>query len=376
MWDIMPAIQRDKYWDVVKGLGILTVVFGHSGFSNLMILYIINYFHLAIFFFVSGFLFNDKHSGDPIHFAGRKLRDIWWPTMKYVIVFIWLHNIFLKLNVYSTVIDQPMISTKLEYSLYDFITKPFEALLNSMYSVELAGAMWFIFPLIVAMVVFCIIRYIAQLLLMRGSKKEIFSFVIAAVLGVAGVYLVINSIKLAWRADIALLVMPIIYLGYLVKLYWTKVPISVIGAVLSIITLYVCYINGLEISYAAGIIGNPVLYYIATFSGIYLVLFVAKIINKMNYLSKIIAHLGEKSFHIMALHFLAFKVVNYFDVMINGKESFMIAQFPSSNWDWWYLYLFVGLVVPVLGVYIFGKIEGKLKLIYNNYQIRQCEMQE
>ena len=46
--------MRDAYWDIMKGLGILAVVAAHSQILALEI----NWFHLEIFFFVSGFLFN------------------------------------------------------------------------------------------------------------------------------------------------------------------------------------------------------------------------------------------------------------------------------------------------------------------------------
>ncbi|WP_368072679.1 acyltransferase family protein [Lysinibacillus fusiformis] len=368
MRDFMSVTHRDRYWDIVKGLGIMTVVLGHSGLPNPMILFIINYFHLAIFFFVPGFLYSDKHSTDPLTYTGRKLKDIWWPTMKYVIVFILLHNVFLKLNIYSTVIDQPMIYAKQAYSGNEHLTKIFEAFLNSMYSVEMAGAMWFIFPLLVTMVTFCVIRYTSQLLLLTGIKKEIYSLIFAAVLGGIGAYLTLNSLKLAWRADIAFLVMPVVYVGFLAKLYWNKVPLKWYLAIISVVILYVSYRRGLEISYAAGIIGNSsLLYYFVTFAGIYLVLYAAKLINNVKYLSKMFAYLGEKSFHIMALHFLAFKVINYIDVKLNHKETYMIAQFPSSNWDWWYLYLVAGLVIPIVGVYTYGKLEERIKLFYMKF---------
>src|SRR3989339_1325652 len=105
----MAEKKREIYWDIVKGLGIAAVVFGHSGFAYWPVIILINYYHLPIFFFVSGFFYNDTYSTDPYAYIGRKLRTLWWPMIQYVVAFILLHNLFLKLNIYSSLTDQPMI---------------------------------------------------------------------------------------------------------------------------------------------------------------------------------------------------------------------------------------------------------------------------
>ena len=50
-----------QYWNITKGIGICLVVLGHvcSDISNYIYL-----FHLPLFFFVSGFLYNEKKYGD------------------------------------------------------------------------------------------------------------------------------------------------------------------------------------------------------------------------------------------------------------------------------------------------------------------------
>ena len=52
-------MNRKKYIDVLKGIGIFLVVFGHVTHILELREYIWN-FHMPLFFFISGFLFNSS----------------------------------------------------------------------------------------------------------------------------------------------------------------------------------------------------------------------------------------------------------------------------------------------------------------------------
>ncbi|BBK78210.1 acyltransferase family protein [Clostridium butyricum] len=56
----MEKNKRDEYWDIIKGLGILAVVLGHSGCGIKAIGRILYFYHMGLFFFISGALFNEK----------------------------------------------------------------------------------------------------------------------------------------------------------------------------------------------------------------------------------------------------------------------------------------------------------------------------
>ena len=57
-----PTTQsRSPYWDIVKGIGIIAIVLGHSCYFAVGFVYL---FHLALFFFVSGYLYSEKKYGD------------------------------------------------------------------------------------------------------------------------------------------------------------------------------------------------------------------------------------------------------------------------------------------------------------------------
>ena len=120
--------QRSVYWDVVKSVAIFTVVLGHCGGPSVPLAYIINYFHMASFFFIAGALYKDKHSGDPLTYIGKRLRSIYFLAVKYIIAYILLHNLFIKMNIYSTVTTEAMIYPKSYYGKADILSACFRAI--------------------------------------------------------------------------------------------------------------------------------------------------------------------------------------------------------------------------------------------------------
>ena len=54
-------MPRNNYWDCVKGIAILSVILGHGFQITHDFVYT---YHLALFFFVSGFFYNEEKYGD------------------------------------------------------------------------------------------------------------------------------------------------------------------------------------------------------------------------------------------------------------------------------------------------------------------------
>ena len=68
------AKQRDPVLDSMRGIGIVLMVLGHSGFPGTGFIYL---FHMALFFMLSGWLFSLR--GGLVHFAKRKVVTLWLP---------------------------------------------------------------------------------------------------------------------------------------------------------------------------------------------------------------------------------------------------------------------------------------------------------
>lgn len=330
---------------------------------------------MALFFFISGFFYKEKNSKDPYAYVGKKLKELWGPMIKYIVAFILLHNIFLKLNIYSELSDQPMIYPTVYYTLLDTLNYCFNTIFQSNYPVEMAGAMWFVLPLIVAMGMFSFVRYWVGFVNIKVIPKELVIGIIIFILTLIGFVFSKNLWKFAWRIDVALFSIPIVYLGYLYKMI-INVNLKWYFAVIALFIIYYLYKTGYRVSYVEAIIGNPIKFAFAVISGIYINLYIAKYINITKNLSKVIALLGKNSFHIMALHFLSFKVINMFDIIIIiiiNKPIFMLAQYPYSNDKLWIMNLFAGLFIPMIVVYGFKFIRSKKDYFICRIEINKKE---
>lgn len=84
----------------LKALGIILMVFGHSG-TEQHVKDFIYMFHMPLFFFASGFCFKDKNLSSPKLYVQNKLKSIWWPYVKWGLLFLLLHNLLFHLNVYN-----------------------------------------------------------------------------------------------------------------------------------------------------------------------------------------------------------------------------------------------------------------------------------
>lgn len=85
----MEGTDRLKYIDVAKGIGIILVVWGHTGLVGANQ---INCFHMAFFFILSGYVFQVNKKVDII--LTKKVKSLYIPFVIWQITFILLHNFF------------------------------------------------------------------------------------------------------------------------------------------------------------------------------------------------------------------------------------------------------------------------------------------
>lgn len=87
--------DRIKYLDIAKGIGIILVIMGHSGFLSDTLNFFINSFHMPLFFMVAGMLtFRRGFGGETASsFLLKKLRTlavpyIWFSLLSFVFCFV------------------------------------------------------------------------------------------------------------------------------------------------------------------------------------------------------------------------------------------------------------------------------------------------
>lgn len=135
-------VERDTSIDVAKGIAIILMVLAHTMFSSYWDSWI-NMFHMPLFFFVAGYCFKEKYLKDFKSFAWNRVKKIYWPFIKYCILFLLLHNFFYRINLYNDIYGWKGIVTHL-YDLKEIIRRSFYIISQMECIEQLLGGFWFL----------------------------------------------------------------------------------------------------------------------------------------------------------------------------------------------------------------------------------------
>lgn len=331
--------DRILFWDILKGIGIISIVFGHS--QNLGIaIRAVYFYHLAIFFFISGYFYQEERYGDdPFGFFARRLKNMWTPYICYGIFFVLIHN---------------FLSDQYLFLLGSYNKKEqLHALVNTLllYCEEgPAGAMWFVPVLLATGSGFSFIIWFCRAYIPKNIR--IWAVIIMSVgAGALGLILNWKGILLRYHLQTALLVIPIYCSGYFLKQKNCSVQTGTrwYGAVLSGgICLAFLLFTKESVELSTGNVPPGINFYILSAAGIYLCCFAAKWLNHLKRIGKMVALLGKYSFDIMALHFLVFKVIDRIYALMIMEPVENQGAFPHSYPEFHVIYFVMGLFIPLL----------------------------
>lgn len=284
----MEVSNRIHYIDVLKGIGILFVLFGHMN-SQVWIDYLYS-FHMAIFFFISGLLINlEKYSTFKSFFVSR-VKQLYVP---FIILYLIIY-------VYWLVVER---------SLRSVVVPPLDAFVglfwgsDNMYWIFPAGVLWFVICLFSLEVLFVgVIKFV---------KEKYLQVTFLVGLTVLGIVMARQDwYVLPFSLNNALISIPFLAVGYLMRnaLLGSKYNHETIKKVslfllapLSIITVVffpeICEIGKeTDISY----LKFPKVYefYSVPFISIFLWLFLSILIGH----SRFLEYLGRNTLPLLAVH--------------------------------------------------------------------------
>ncbi len=156
------AKRRDPVIDSMRGIGIVLMVLGHSGYPGTDFIYL---FHMALFFMLSGWLFSLR--GGPVHFIKRKAVTLWLPFVLANTAFTVLNNLFLKLNILTSderILQVPGNAVTTPVTVKDVIGRTVHWCVFDG-GTQLGGAMWFIQALFQVSILYALVEFILQRLL-------------------------------------------------------------------------------------------------------------------------------------------------------------------------------------------------------------------
>ena len=376
--------KRVEEIDILKALAIICIVAGHSGAPFTHFIYL---FHVAVFFIASGFFFKNISSEDfRALFRGirKKFKQLWLPFFVWNMVFVFLHNFFIEINVYT---DNPeimnyvsgrFIGTTDRYNLSQMITNTAKGAIFCSEE-KLLGACWFLKILFFVSIGYLIVDYII---------KKIFKKHILIIQGIISVVLLLLgflcSIK---RLD--LFGLPLVasfyclyYIGHVFAVYKDKYIswnsfIYGIGLVISFFLLIgLNRIGNIELgdnSYE-----NPLFLIVASFSGWCFLFCLAHFISMIpiQALKRCMTTIGKRTLSVVVFHFLAMKTVSLIIIGSFKLPAFCISAFPNLYGEknvWWLAYIVAGIGLPVLMNILYHVIfDNTVKVLKSKIKMQRC----
>lgn len=363
----MEMQKRNPVIDILKGLGIILMVAGHSGFPFTRFIYL---FHMAIFFMASGFCFKSESSanvGTTIKFIKRRFIILWLPYVVWTTLFSLLHNVFISLNVYT---NNPLIFNYTDIERggltdiwsYKTILKNICMSLLLSGGTQMGGALWFICILMKISLLYIFFDFIIKRFL---KNTLIIQAILSVLLLCTGFIFHLRGISFL-SFDKVLSYYCLFYFGFCLKSFnicerfdsWYSRLFIFTGA---FIILIICKHFG-RIELADTHYTNPVFLIITSVCGWMFLYELSYFISKNRKLADGIIVIGKNTIAVVILHFLCFKIVSFIGIIITDAPEYVLACFPTymKTGAWWAAYTIIGVGIPVLLSVIYKLIKQKV----------------
>lgn len=343
-------------FSILKAIAIIAVVAGHTLYEPVSdFVYL---FHLPLFYFCSGYLFKDKYADAKWEFVKNRFKRLYIPTFLYGLFFLLIYNLLFDLNVYSQYFGY-LDSVSHRYVLADYISALKQLLIcNPNACGAMLGAMWFVRSILICSIVFCFLVFVSKKLSPNRSDCVLGVLVFSAAI-------LFNWVPFEWykmplKPDIVREMacgVPLMYFGRLFRYVKTEkiekyyLPIGLVCFIVLIALNLVEYNNSvgagwhqtsLLLHYVVSLIGIVFTYICATY-----------IVNTP--LTPPLKIIGKYTFEIMALHFIAFKLVSLVQIYIYNYDATYLSKFPVieiNSYIWWIPYTIVGVGLPLFYVWL------------------------
>lgn len=287
-------------------------------------------------------------------FIWKKVKRFYVPFVVAGIGCLLLHNIFYHLNIYDT-----------ELTIAQFGKGIFDVTIRMVSNELLMGAMWFCPAMLIVSIIGLVGFKIASLSTwnMPLINKRAIVFVLIVIMGSVCIRSHLKSPYCIWQY---MIVSGVFFEGYLFSKLVPKLSMwnkNVVIFILLFVLMLILTQYGIYGRLQPDNIKNesPVSILFIGMIGSTMVYSLAKLVEKVK-IGKWIAICGEYSFSIMLLHFLGFKLVNWFQCWFYGYPLEKIADFPFISFDvdvWMVFYVLLGTTIPIALSKVFGLVISK-----------------
>lgn len=336
----------------VKAVGIILMVLCHSMFWDCPFVYM---FHMPLFFICSGFCFKDKYLSKPHVFLWQRIKGVYFPYVKWSLIFLFLHNVFFSVNIYSNLYGYDGAVSNLYTT--DEIWNRFNRILVQMSGHEqLLGGYWFLKSLFWGSIISISTIFMAKLV-----SKFLGGYLMLLISGfvcLIAICLILNSyhrtISIFYVSAIDVLASCFVISGYLIK--FLNIPrFKPVYMVLSLGLLFLgCLLWPMKMTDFNGDSYSIIPYIFTALLGTW-ALYSLQWSKIQSPLSKILLFIGDNTLTILTWHFLSFKLISLLIVSIYNIPDQRLAEFPVivefSQQGWWVAYFLVSMAVCCLIAY-------------------------
>lgn len=283
-------MQRRINWiDCWKGIAIVTVVAGHT--LDLTIAKYIFWFHMPLFFFISGYLYKEKY--DYLSFFKQKFFHLIVPYISFLILF--------SLPTVAIYIYE-FLQTKQSESVYQLLSFIFKQLYGGQILTGSFDIFWF----------FSCLFFTHQLYNFIYTKFGNYNSLINII--VLNFYCLamvdcwfFNDIQFPWNINVVLMALPFYWLGHMaykkpaIFNYKKLVPIAIIIFSIQLL-MDNWFLIDINFDMKSRSYGLPIINLFIGVSGIIIIQFLARIINRLKFVDSMTHQLGTASMAIMYLH--------------------------------------------------------------------------
>lgn len=351
-------MNRDNSVSMCRAVAIICMVAGHS-WINSPIEVVVNLWDMTLFYFVSGYCFKTKYFSNAIDFLRNRIKGLWVPYVKWGVISVLLHNIFLKIGLYSVDIDGTTIQ---QWNLNEILYRIAGCLIFGNGPDGFLGGYWFLKDMF-----FAVLLSFTTLWLLRHVKS-------ASLIG-GGIVLILSLLRIRYQIAIpyvhtsTLLSASIFCIGNYCKQEDLIVRIAknrgytncivVVCLVLLFFGYFVYPLSMSSLNIEVGNLSNTIAFFVYSTLTSFAVL---SLFNRLtsNYETgkfvRALVFIGNNTLPILTFHMLAFKLINYVIYKVYDLPLYTIGLFPTNiayaSKGWWIVYTIAGIVIPSVIVII------------------------
>ena len=371
--------MRTPSFTILKAIAIILVVIAHSAAPA----YLSNFAYMVgvpAFFVLSGYFFKLDNLDNTSDFVIRRTKTLYLPFIKWGVFFLILHNLFFEIGFLSESYGNAQGGVTHPYNWTQAAQHLWSMVFNmSGYDPFMAGAFWFFRALFLANIAFIFLfKATRQLGKLKTSTLQVVSVIILAfllALWQASMGLHITGVAQGGYRELMGIVL--LGIGFLLRRadetpdssIWHN-PIVMLAAS-SVVLMILTFVYPISMAAKPGsVLSVPILTVAGTAAFIWLRGLSEFILQLPEKYTQWLQFTGENSLYIFVFHLLAFKVASMIKVGVYQLDWEMVGGHPVVQHElgdgFWLLYIFVGVVLPILPVWIWKKITNQRKFDATN----------